>query len=603
MPDNTHMDELTKTLSNFGKHAKRFKWIAYGIATVIFIFVVIKIVAMIGHWKDMGWSLKNDTTEIALDSPEYEAAMDSWAEMDYANSEALFLTALEASNSKNGEGSLESAAIGQKLGALYLEMGNYNEAYERLNNAYVSFQKDLGDGDGNTIIARGQVAIYDIKMGNFERGFAALNDLYDNATYFWHKIQIAQMLAQCNTWLGNYKKAIEWYDVLGSLYYQFEIKNLSRVTLLNDYGVLMITVGNYQEAVNSLSSAVATWTELGISEDATIATVYSNLAQAYAWCGNQVQAIDASEKALAIQKRLFGDRSIHVAMSYELLSDMYDALGNNTAQKEFLETALEIASDTVGENHMCTATIYLALGNYYSQIQDMEHAVQCHQKSLEIRKNILGTSNVNTIVVYEALANDYRELNELGVGIENADYAIGIAEDLYGRENLYSAHSYITAAWLFADAGNFEKASRLATTAVEICDRQKNNAGLTRPYAYQTVGYVNLKNDDFSEAIKYFKKAHMLYKDTEIDTTEEIANTLILLSEAYMLAEDAENCLYSLIDANELLIEKPEWQALADSASVKLHEIFEQQNPGCEFSAWYEQKKAERAEAEGAEGK
>lgn len=593
MADNNHSDNLLNTLSKVEKHAKRFQWIAYGIAAIAFILVGIKIISTISHLEDRGWSFKNNTTEITLDSPAYESAMNAWAKMDYAEAETLFHMALDASDNQNGTGSLESAAIGQKLGALYLEMGKYSEAYERLNNAYVSFQGRLGDSDGNTIIARGQVAIYDIKMGNIERGFATLNDLYDNATYFWHKIQISQMLAQCNTELGNYKKAIEWYDLLGSLYYQFEIKNLGRVNLLNDYGVLMITVGNYQEAVNSLSSAAETWAELNLSDDATIATVYSNLAQAYAWCGEMEQVTETSKKALAIQKQLFGESSIHVAMSYEQLSHVYHTIGDYATQKEYLETALEIANNAVGENHMCTAVIYLSLGNYYKNIQNMEEAVQCHQHSLEIRKNILGTNSINTITVYEAIADDYRELGNLDVGIENANYAISIAETLYGRENLYTAHSYITGAWLYADAGNSEKAIQLAMMAIDICDRQKTNSGITRPYAYQTAGYVYLKDNNLSESIKYLAKSRLLYRDIHADTTKEIINTLLFLSDAYQKAEDYENSTYCLLEADTLLENNTDAQILSDLVSKKLHELYDEIEPGIVFDEWYKQKEEE----------
>ena len=582
-----------KMLESLGKYAVWFKRIAYCIAAAGLIYAAVRIGIILTRLNRNGWSFQNNSTQISVEEPDFDEALAAWSELDYPKAESLFRSSVASSDRKNGIGSLESAAINQKLGAMYLEMGKYNQAYECLNNAYVSFREQLGEKDGNTILALGQIAIYDIKSGNVEKGFATLNDLYDHATYFWYKIQIAQMLAQCNTELGNYEKAIEWYDVLGPLYYEFEIKNLERVNLLNDYGTLMITVGNYQEAVRSLSSAVTEWKELDLEEDITIANVYSNLAQAYAWCGDREQAIETHKKALAIKKGLFGENSIHVAMSYDAISVMFAAMHDTDSQKAYLETALGIAEKTVGENHMCTAVIYLDLGNYYQQEREMEQAVACHLKSLEIQKNILGQNSVNTILIYEAIANDYRELQMTDIGIENVDHAIEIAESLYGRENLYSAHSYITAAWLYADAGNCDKAMQLAKMAVDICDRQKSNAGITRPYAYQTVGYVSLKQNNPAIAVKYLSKAKTLYENISVQTTLEIATTLIFLSDAYQAESDGENSLLCLIEADELLVNCFGAEDQKEQIAARLHLLYDAENLNQSFDSWYHQRKTE----------
>ncbi len=567
------------------------KIIIYGVLGICLIVMGFKIVGALLRLNDLGVSFKDNTTEITINEQAYFDAMDAWDNLDYKKAEIDFKTALESSNEKNGIGSLESAAISQKLGSLYLEMGRYSDAYENLNSAYVTFNKELGESDGNTVIAFGQIALYDIKVGNIEKGFASFNDLYDTATYINHKIQAAQMIAQCNIELGNYEKAIEWYDILGEMYYQFDIVNTGRVNLLNDYGVLMITIGNYQEAITSLSSAVSTWEQLGLEEDETIANVYSNLAQAYAGDGQGDKAKETYQKALNIQERLFGSNSIHVALSYSALSGMHETMDDKAAQKQYLDKALQIALDSVGVNHMSTATIYLDLGYYYKSSGEIEMAIECHEKALEIRKNILGTKNVNTILIYEALAEDYRSAAEYATAIENAEYAVEIAEELYGRENIYSAHSYITAAWAYSDIEDYEKSSHYATMAIEICDRQKEMAGVARPYAYQTVGYVALSEKNIDEAIDYLKKAITLYGELTGKYNTEIATTNIYLSDAYLLSQEYTLCFDALEEAAGQFEQQVNAENHILSITNRQKKLYEIVNPDVDFESWLNQNK------------
>ena len=587
LSQNNNSDNASGLIGKYAKIIKRAVLLITAIAVVVSAVIVI---VKLNKLKDNGWSFFNTTTEITISESKYSDAIAAWEIYDYINAEANFKAALESSNEKHGTGSLESAAISQKLGALYIDMGIYKPALECLNSAYVTFKRELGNEDSNTIIALAQIAVLDIKTGNTEKGFSTLNDLYDKATYYWYKIQISQMIAQCNTELGNYKKAIEWYDVLGDLYYQFDIKNIGRVNLLNDYGVLMITVGNYNEAIQSLSSAVSTWNELELNEELTLANVYSNLAQSYALIGQNEKSKEAIQKSLEINKKLFGEHNIRTAMSYAALSYSYGASNNKELQKEYLDNALSIAIDTVGENHMCTASIYLDLGDYYRKEKNIDKAIEYHTQALEIRKNILGLNSVHTISIYEALGEDYRDDHQYTLGIENANYAVEISEALFGRENLYSAHSYITAARLYSDNGNHEKAIQFAAMATEICDRQKYDSMLVRPYAYQTSGYVYLNDHNYDKAIQYLTKAKELYENSQDTGGKNICNTLIFLSEAYLLREDYNHSFSSLYEAQKIANSSSLLEDEAKIIESRLEELHRLQSPGLDYEVWYNER-------------
>ena len=573
----------------------RFNKLIFIVVLVILIVTGIRIARGIHKIHDMGWSLKNDEVEIEITDPEYAEGLGSWDMMDYLNAEQHLKNVLQAANNKSGEGSIEAAAISLKLGALYLDMGKYEDAYECLSSSYVTFKKELGENDSNCIYAGAMIAVYDIKTGNLERGFASLNDLYDNASYYGTKMQIAQMLAQCDTELGNYRRAIAWYDSLANLYSYFDINDSGRVRLLNDYGVLMLKVCNYQEALKSLKAASSTWEELELKKDSLIADVYSNLAMAYEYNNSFEQAKELNLKVLELQKDLHGENSIFTSMAYNTMAKIYEVEGDYEEERDCLDKALEIALDIVGENHAYTADIYLNLGEYYKKTENLTDAIDCHKQALEIRKNILDTNNIGTASVYEALSEDYRMSKQFDKGIDSSAKAIAILENLFGRENINTAYGYLTAAWIRADAGD-DEAQKLAEIAIEICERQRENAGSTRPYAYQTMGYVKMQDTNYEDAIEYFEKSLDCYKEYEGENSRNTIACGVFLGDAYMHSGEYSKsfiCLYSAKEKSRALKGMEDLTRMADSL---LHELYKAEGTGQMYDEWIKENVSKQAD-------
>ena len=570
----------------------KFKLVIYGGLAIAFIVVFFRLRAAKNELAEHGASFSDNTTKIEIDDKNYQLAMNYWAEMDYTLALDSLSKALEESNNKNGVESLESALISQKKGALLLEIGKYDEAYEYLNNAYVTFNKKLGEKDGNTTIARGQIGVYDIRTGNIERGLATLDSLYETETYFWRKVELIQMEAQCYVELGNYQVASDLYEALGNMYDGMGVYNLARVNMINDYACFMMTVGNYPQAIRSFQTAISNWKYLEIDEDSTLANIYTNLAQAYGFNGQADMAEETIKKALDIQKRLFGENNIQVAMSYDLTAKIYDTLGKTEDEKAYYDKALNTAINAVGENHYATAVIYYDLGEYFKYNGDTQKAIENYEKSLEIRKNILGLKSSNTIAGYEALAYVFRTIGELEKARENIDKAIEISEELYGRENVYTAKCYETATWIYVDLGELDIAAKYADLALGISDRQKNNTILDRPYAYQSFGYVKLAKKEYDEAEKYMLKALELYEASSLDNTENIASTKVFLSIIYLNKKDYENSFSMLTDTERIIQGKRVNKIIQEYIDEGYQDLYSVSGENIDFEEWLSNKKA-----------
>lgn len=529
------MDTLTKWVYRICNIAGIVMVVGFGIAFAV----------LFKRFSDNGWSFVNKKEEITISSSSYEAGMEFWEELNYAKAEENLLIALDEMNRSKGEGSIEAAGVSQKLGALYLDMGRYEESYEFLNSAYVTFYNKLGEKDGNTIITKCQISIYDIRTGNIERGFAALNEAFDQTKYVSYKIQIAQMVAQCNILLGDYRKALEWYEIIGNFYESFGNITLERVNFYNDYGVLLIELGEYERALDYFLKSVYDWQSLDIKEDLTIANVYTNLAKAYAMCGQYENAISTGEKGVSIWQSLYGESSIYVAKAYGNLASVYEDMQMADIQIEYLEQALAMAIDAVGRNHEVTAEVNNMIGNYYIHYDEVQSAVRYYEEALDIRKNLLGKNNLVTASVYQNLAECYIDIGKYEEGVENAQEAVGICEALYGRDNINTAHAYMTLARAYESMGNVEDAKKFVEIALDISARHKSVANIMTAQIYQTAGDIYLHQNCLESASAFYRKAWLIYQQ------------LFLNEDSYEIYFDDQ--LKQLYDGLELTEEYESW--------------------------------------------
>lgn len=506
---------------NFFDILDRFSIWMNRIYKILYIVIPVIFITMVGllliRFYNNGWSFFNEKVEISINNPYYEKGMKYWEELDYEKAAENLNTALEQICQSEGESSVEAAAVSQKLGALYLELGRYEESYELLNSAYVVFYNNLGLEDGNTIITKCQISVYDIRTGNIERGFAALYEAFDETKYIFYKRQIVQMIAQCHMLSGNYKKALQWYKQLETIYQQTGISDQILVNLYNDYGVLMTELGEYELALGYFITAARQWQALGVAEDLTIANVYVNTAKAYACCGQYENAITYIEKGTSVFQSLCGGEGIHMARSYENMAAIYGEIQRPDTEREYLVKALETAKDTVGINHEVTAEIYNAMGTYYLNCGEIQSAIENYEEALEIRKNLIGKKNLITADVYHNLAECYNRMEQYNQCIEYANEAVTISESLYGRDNINTAQFYIGLAWHNEKMGNKEEAESLVRIVLDIIDRHNSIANITIAQTYLTAGDIYLEQGHFEDAYGCYWKSWQIYQSLFID--------------------------------------------------------------------------------------
>lgn len=382
-------------MRNFGdqsavKKINRFINVIYKWRIVI--AAVVLVVAVSIRCCVAGVSFFDKRANIDIKNQNYHMGISAWNELDYLNAKENLTIALEELTREKGRNSLEAAEASQKLGALYLEMGRYEEAYELLSSAYVVFRDKLGADDSNTVTAKCQIALYDIYTGNAERANATFSEVYDETKFIANKFMIAQMVAQCYTKMGDYSTAILWYDHLGQLYNETGIRNIAMVNMCNDYCLLLFETGQYDMAIDGFLSTISIWESLNVKEDDNIANIYANLATVYFFCGKIEEGNAACEKSLDIWQSLYGENNINCARVYLNIAETYEIKLMFPDSKKYLDRALEIALSAVGENNDLTASIYNDLGIYCVDRGELQQAIENYTKAIEIKRICLAKS-------------------------------------------------------------------------------------------------------------------------------------------------------------------------------------------------------------------
>ena len=485
-------------------------------------------------------------TEVNLEAyPDYAKGMAYWTELRYPEVEQCLSDALAACNAELGESSLQAAAVSQKLGALYLEEGRYNDAYECLNSSYVTFRDKLGTSDGQTIIAKAQIACCDVKRGNIDLGERALEELYEETNYFAYKIQILSLHAECEIENGNYAKEKKFYDYCVNFFEQFGIPSEYYVVILNDYGMMLRIVGDYPASEACLLRAVEVWNQLGHEqENGKLANVYFNLAQNYSLQDNHEKAMEYAQKALAVSTRLYGENSVMSAHAFVSLADIYNNINQPQTEKEWLDKALDVLIAQVGENHASTASVYTRLGDWYRDNDALDTALDHHQKALEIRRNILGVSSLDTVDVYWSLAEDCRMAGDIGNALAYIDEAMEICRSFYGKDNRYYVQCCDLKMRILLDADRAEEALAEAKAACQVCDMQKERIGCLRADTYQLMGRAKLQQDEYQEAVRYFEKSTSIYHSLNLGNayTDYIAMNHFWIGDAYRKQNNIAEC-------------------------------------------------------------
>lgn len=399
-------------------------------------------------------------------SHQYKEGLNSWKRLDYDRAESDILAALEEMSRQAAQSEVEVAAVNNSLGCLYLDMGKYEQAYDYLNSAYVTFEEAYGAESIEARAAQFSIAQHDYFTGDTATALKMCEAILDTTDADQDRIVVtavkhfkARILDERGQWeeaLAVYEEVLGLYvdedgelmKTLTDFVYNPELAknesdystNAARWAAItyNAMGGVYIHMQNYNDARRALDRGMnicSSNSYIG-EKDMITADIYRNLAVVYGHRGEDRRGMDCIDRAKRIVWNIFGYEENHPSLIeiYEAYGDQYRFVDDEVQARDYYDKALDLAADAYGENHPQTARACNVLGLYYYSIADHGHAISFFQRAIEIRKNILGVDYVDTVEYYVNLAKAQVEQKDW----EGAGESLLCADEICSRLGIES---------------------------------------------------------------------------------------------------------------------------------------------------------------------
>ncbi len=413
---------------------------------VVTLFVLMALIVFIVTQQDRLGENPPSTFDVACDehlvialenaNHQYVQGLKNWKRLDYARAESDILIALEEISGQFAQSKVEVAKVNNSLGCLYLDMGKYEDAYDYLNRAYVTFEEVYGAESIEARAVQFSIAQYDYYTGDNATALKMCEAILDATDVTKDKIVItavkhfkAKILDEQGQWeeaLDVYREVLGLYvddngkllNTLTGFVYNSELgeretdysTNAARWAAItyNAMGCVYIHMQDYTDARKALDAGMKICSNnIYIGEkDLITADIYQNLAVVYGHRGELRRGMDCIDYAKRIICNIFDFKEEYPGLVevYEVYGDQYLLADDDAQAFVYYNKALCLAVDAYGENHPQTAEAYNVLGMYYQSIADYKLAINYFQKAIDIRKNILGYNYVDTAKYYVNLA-------------------------------------------------------------------------------------------------------------------------------------------------------------------------------------------------------
>ncbi len=394
-------------------------------------------------------------------SHQYEQGLYSWKRLDYNRAQRDILAAHDEMSEQIPQYDVEMAKVNNSLGCLYLDMGKYEEAYDFLNSAYITFRKAYGKRSLEARAVQYSIAQHDYYTGDFATALKTCQAILDDTDAAEDKTVVCavkHLQAKILDERGQWEEALDIYDEVLGLYSGIE-KNGELAEKLTDYvygseleegerdyysnasrwvaltynakGSVYLHMGECNKGRRAFDQALTICLEnVYIGDNSLItAQTYKNLAVVYGHRREIRRGLDCIDRAVKIPFNLFGfeeDQYPGLVEVYDVYGDLLHLAGEEEQAESYYEKACDLSIASYGENHPQTAAAYNAFGLYYYDIADYETAVTLFEQAIEIRKNILGIDYTSTAIYYANLAKAY----EAGGNQEKAQDALEHAKEI-----------------------------------------------------------------------------------------------------------------------------------------------------------------------------
>lgn len=389
----------------------------------------------------------------------------------FGMSQAILNKVSDRLKSRYGVSHPFSAEAQEKLAALDIELGKYNEARTKLESA---------------------IAILKSQMGEL--------DVTKQYTEALEALALLQMLE------GNYNESRKTLQEANKLIRkEISADQQKSSAASEEMFYLNIYTGQYQGTEKKLKQSIVVRERRFGNKSRTLITPYNQLGELYVITGDFTDAEKVSRRSSIISKAIFGDSSLKYSESLSLLEKIYSSIGDYEKAEGAIRKVLAIQKDKYGANnyHVAQSLNRLALIRYYNK-GSAEEIESNFKESLKIIKSTLGEKNPEYAEVLKNLALYYIEAQRIAEATPLLNTAFTVYLEKFGKENIHTAEILILQGNIQYFKKNYTEAKNKYTEAgniyLKIFDIEHPNYVRT----ISLVGQMNYILGDYKTAVKNY---------------------------------------------------------------------------------------------------
>ncbi len=363
----------------------------------------------------------------------------------------------------------------QRLGALMLELGQYDKALE-VYETLLSATHSNADRQALSSVHNQLGAIYNLQ-GEIDKALVHYNtSLEIKLTYLSpNDPSLSPVYSNIGSALRNQNKlneALEYMERALNIELQAAQSDpLKIASYHNNIGLILTDQSEYYNALVHDEQALEIQEKYLPPNHPDLATSYNNIGAIYDELQEYSKALSFYEKSLNIMRRSLPFDHPKFATSYNNISTVYNEMGEYSKALSYYEKALEILLKSLPFNHPNLATSYGNIGTVYNQMGEYSKALSYYEKALEILLESLPPNHLNLATSYGNIGTVYNEMGEYSKALSYYEKALEILLKSLPADHPNLATSYGNIGTVYNQMGEYSKALSYYEKAINICHR------------------------------------------------------------------------------------------------------------------------------------
>ena len=386
-------------------------------------------------------------------------------------------------------------------GAIHFQNGEFH-------NAQLCLEDQLKEGRYKNWASRMYLGATYLELGRFKEAYNLLNSCVD----FFDKQKVrGQEIAFSYHWLGKYflrsglyEKAINCLSKSNKIYSEINKQtNMTTLYGMSELGQAYTMSGQFLKGEEILKKCLSECRLISY-DHITSAQAFMRLGRLYLFMGKYRQAINLLEEGLKLLTDQFSGEQRKIGWTLRQLGEASRQMGDMNSAKKYLNQAHDLYKNFFGENNINTRWIEGSLGVLFLESRKENEASLILEKCMSDFEKNLGTTNIDTIFIRRYLAKSYIQRSRYIEAYKILKDCLGQAEKQYGTDHTEYALILNDICYLKIQEQKPKEAKELAEKALGIFQKVKHQDAFR---SFELLGDICKLEKSYGESKKYYKKS------------------------------------------------------------------------------------------------